>query len=189
MKSPGPSDGPHLPAGSSAAKELIAAIGFQARHADAGRHIELLQDLTRSGIDSPQIAFVTFPGAVPKLSIDPGDAGDEAVGLDGAKNRPGLGIDLMDLAVPILAHPERAFGPGEPGVAAAAGRRDRSQHLAGFRIDLPDAILGDLKQVPAVESRSSVRGDIDRAERLAARTDRKRSACLRRQTRRAGRHR
>ena len=61
------------------------------------------------------------------------------------------------------------FGPGEPGVAAAAGRRDRGQHPAGFRIDLPDTILGDLKQVPAVESRSSVRGDIDRAERLAAR--------------------
>src|ERR1035441_7560989 len=35
---------------------------------------------------------------------------------------------------------------------------------AGFRIDLPDTILGDLKQVLAVESRSSVRGDIDRAE-------------------------
>jgi hypothetical protein len=167
--SPGPSDGPHLSASSSAAKELIAAIAFQARHADTGRHIELLQDLTRPRIYSPQIAFVTFPSAVPKLSIDPGDPGDEAAALDGAKNRPGLGINLMDLAVPILPHPQRAFGPGESGVAAAAGRRDRSKHPAGFRIDLPDTILGDLKQVLAVESRSSVRGDIDRAERLAAR--------------------
>src|SRR5713101_7592969 len=52
--------------------------------------------------DSPQIALVTFPGAVPELSVDPGDAGDEAVGLDRAKNRPCLGIDLMDLPVPIL---------------------------------------------------------------------------------------
>src|SRR5580704_14875125 len=164
--SPGPSDGPHLPASSSAAKELIAAIAFQARDADTGRHIELLQDLTRSRIDSPQIAFITFQSSVPKLSLDPGNPGDEAAAFDGAKNRPGLGIDLMDLAVPILAHPQRAFGPGESGVAAAARRRDRSKHLAGCRIDLADTILGDLKQVLAVESRSSVRGDIDRAERL-----------------------
>ena len=56
-------------------------------------------------------------------------------------------IDLMDLAVAILPHPERAFGPGEPRVAAAAGRRDRGEHPAGLRIDLLDAILGDLKQV------------------------------------------
>src|SRR5580704_3926536 len=169
MSSPGPSDGPHFPASSSAAKKLIAAITFQARHADTGRHIELFQDLTRARIYSPQIAFVTFPSAVPKLTVDPSDPGDEAAALDGAKNRSGLGIDLMDLAVPILAHPQRTFSPGEPRVAAAAGRRDRSKHPAGFRIDLPDAILGDLKQVSAVESRSSVRGDIDRAERLAAR--------------------
>src|ERR1700721_333002 len=95
VASPGPSDGPHFPASSSAAKELIAAIAFQARHADTGWHIELLQDLTRPRIDSPQIAFVAFPSTVPKLSVHPGDAGDEAVGLDGAKNRPGPGIDLM----------------------------------------------------------------------------------------------
>ena len=82
---------------------------------------------------------------------------------------PVCGIDLMDLAVPILAHPERPFGPGEPGVAAAAGRRDRGEHAAGLRIDLLDAILGDLKQVLAVEGRSGMRGDIDRAQRLAAR--------------------
>ena len=75
----------------------------------------------------------------------------------------------MDLPVPILPHPERPFGPGEPRVAAAAGRRDRGEHAAGLRIDLLDAILGDLKQVLAVEGRSGMRGDIDRAQRLAAR--------------------
>ncbi len=106
---------------------------------------------------------VAFPGAVPELAVDPGDPGDEAVGLDGAKDRPGLGIDLMDLPVAILPHPERAFGPGEPRVAAAAGRRDGGEHAAGLRIDLLDAILGDLKQMPAVERRSRMRGDIDRA--------------------------
>ena len=61
------------------------------------------------------------------------------------------------------------FGPREPGVTAAAGRRDRGEHTAGLRIDLLDAILGDLKQVLAVEGRSGMRGDIDRAHRLPAR--------------------
>ena len=106
---------------------------------------------------------------MPELAVDPGDAGDEAVGLDGAKDRACLGIDLVDLPVAILPDPERAFGPGEPRVAAAAGRRDRGQHAAGLRVDLLDAILGDLKQVPAVERRSCMRGDFDRALHLSAR--------------------
>ena len=165
----GPADGSHLPAPSASAEELIAAIGLEPRNAHSGRHLEPLQDLSRLRIDSPQIALVTFPGAVPELAIDPGDPGDEAVGLDGAKNRPGLGIDLMDLPIPILPDPERPFGPREPRVTAAAGRRDRGEHTAGVRIDLLDAILGELKQVLAVEGRSRMRGDIDRAQRLPAR--------------------
>src|SRR5882762_4037257 len=164
----GPADGSHLPAPSSSAEELIAAIGLEARNAHSWRHLEPLEDLSRSRIDSPHIALVTFPGAVPELAVGPGDPGDEAVGLDGAKNRPGLGIDLMDLPVPILPHPERPFGPREPRVAAA-GRRDRGDHTAGLRIDLLDAILGELKQVLAIEGRSCMRGDIDRAHRLPAR--------------------
>jgi hypothetical protein len=106
---------------------------------------------------------------MPELSVDPGDPGDEAVGLNGAKYRPCLGIDLMDLPVPILPHPERPFGPRESRVPAAAGRRDRGEHAAGLRIDLLDAILGDLKQVLSVEGRSCMRGDINRAQRLPAR--------------------
>ena len=105
---------------------------------------------------------VAFPGAVPELAVDPGDAGDEAVGLDRAEHRPGLRIDLVDLAVAVLADPERAFGPGQAGIAAAAGRRDGAEHLAGLRIDLLDAVLGDLEQVPAVERRARMRGDVDR---------------------------
>ena len=120
-------------------------------------------------IDAPQIALVAFPGAVPELAVDPGDAGDEAVGLDGAQDRAGFGIDLMDLALAVLPDPERAFGPGEAGVAAAAGRRDGGEHAAGLRIDLLDAILGDLEQVLAVEGGAGMRGDVDRAQRLAAR--------------------
>src|SRR5262249_17407857 len=110
----GTSDGPDLPAPSSSAEELITAIRLEPRNLRSGRHFEPLQDFSRSRIDSPQIALVAFPGAVPKLSVDPGDAGHIAVGLDRAKNRPGLGIDLMDLPVPILSDPERPFGPREP---------------------------------------------------------------------------
>jgi hypothetical protein len=106
---------------------------------------------------------------MPELSIDPGDPGHEAVGLDRAKNRSCLGIDLMDLPVAILSHPERPFGPRESRVAAAAGCRDRGEHAASRRIDLLDAILGELKQVLAVESRSCMRSDIDRAQHLPAR--------------------
>lgn len=169
LASLGPADGSHLPAPSTSAEELIPAIGLEPRHAHSGRHLERLQDLSRSRIDSPQIALVTFPGAVPEISVDPGDPGDEAVGLDRAKNRPCVGIDLMNLPVPVLPYPERPFGPREPRVTSAAGRRDRGEHTAGLRIDLLDAILGELKQMLAVEGRSRMRGDIDRAQRLSAR--------------------
>src|SRR5262245_63726288 len=74
----------------------------------------------------------------------------------------------MDLPVPILSHPERPFGPREPRVSAASGRRDRGEHTAGLRIDLLDAIPGDLIEMPAVESCARVRGDLDRAQRLPA---------------------
>src|SRR5439155_26567054 len=146
----GPADGPHLAATSSSGEEQIAAIGLEPRDVHSGRHLEPVQNLSRSRIDSPQIALVAFPGAVPELSVDPGDAGDEAVGLDRAKNRPCLGIDLIDLPVSILPHPECPFAPREPRVTAAAGRRDRDEHSAGLRVDLLDAILGELKQVLAV---------------------------------------
>jgi hypothetical protein len=165
----GPADGPHLAATSSSAEEQIAAIGLEPRNAHSGRHLEPLQNLSRARIYSPQIALVTFPGGVPQLSVDPGDPSDEAVGLDRAKNLPCLGIDLIDLPVPILPHPERSFGPREPRVTAAAGRRDRGEHAAGLRVDLLDAIFGELKQVLAVEGRSCMRGNINRAQRLPAR--------------------
>ena len=74
----------------------------------------------------------------------------------------------MDLPVPILPYPERPFGPREPGVTAAAGRRDRGEHTTGLRIDLLDVTPGELKQVLAVEGRSGIRDDIDRAQRLPA---------------------
>src|SRR6266446_5515780 len=164
----GPADGPHLPTLSSAAEELITAIGLEPRHADSGRHLEPIHHLSRSRIDSSQIALVTFPGAVPEFSVDPSDPGDEAVGHDRVKDCPCVGIDLIDLAIPILSDPERPFGPREPRVTPAAGRGDRGEHTAVLRIDLLDPILGDLKQMLAVEGRSRMRGDIDRTQAFPA---------------------
>ena len=80
---------------------------------------------------------------------------------------PLFGDRLGGSSGPDTAHPEHPFGPGEP--RAAAGRRDRGEHLPGVRIDLLDATLGELKQVPAVEGRTCRRGDIDRAHHLPAR--------------------
>src|SRR5262249_27661373 len=65
--------------------------------------------------------------------------------------------------------PERPLGPCEPGVPAAAGRRNRGEHAAGLRIDLLDAIASDLKDVLAVEGRAGARGDVDRAHHLPTR--------------------
>src|SRR5215475_14479255 len=56
----GPAHGSYLPAFSSSAEKLIAAIGLESRYAHSARHVECLQDLSCSRIDSPQIAFVIF---------------------------------------------------------------------------------------------------------------------------------
>jgi hypothetical protein len=69
----------------------------------------------------------------------------------------------------IALRPIRLGGSTILAVIAAARRRDRREHTAGYRIDPLDAILGDLKQVLAVEGRSCVRGDINRAQRLPTR--------------------
>ena len=131
-----------------------------------GGILKALQNLSRSRIEPPQIASVAFPRGVPEFAVDPGDPGDETVGLDGAKNRPGLRIDFIDFPVPILPHPERPLGPREPRVAAGVGRPDYGEHTAGFGIDLLDAILGDLIEVLSVEGGSCMRGDSDRAQHL-----------------------
>src|SRR6185503_20352875 len=115
----------------------------------------------------PQIALVTLPRGVPQLAVHPGDAGDKAVGFDRAKDLSGVWIDLMDLPVAILSDPECPFGPCEPRVASAAGCWNGREHTAGLRIDLLDPILGQLKQVRAVEGRSRMRGDVNRAQHLS----------------------
>ena len=98
---------------------------------------------------------------MPELAVDPCHAGDEAVGLDRAENRAGIGIDLVDLPVAIVPDPERPLGPREPRVAAVARRGNRREHAPGRGIDLLDAILRNLKQVPAIERGAGMRGDVD----------------------------
>src|SRR5215475_710352 len=145
---PRPPDSSHFPAAPAAAEERVAAVGLEARHRYAGRHVDLLQNLAALRIDSAQFTFVGFPRAVPKFAIDPGDAGDETVRLDGAKDRAGLRIDLMDRAFAMLPDPEAPFGPCHSG-GAAVRRWDGSDHMAGRRIDL--LIAGNLVQVSAIE--------------------------------------
>src|SRR5262249_26922265 len=96
---PRPPDSSHFPAApTSAAAQRVAAVALAARPRYAGRDVDLLQNLAALRIDSAQFAFVGFPRAVPQFAVDPGDAGDETVRLDGAEDRAGLRIDLMDLA-------------------------------------------------------------------------------------------
>jgi hypothetical protein len=75
----------------------------------------------RAGVSIGSL-YVVFPGGVPQLAVHPGDAGDKALGLDGAQNRSGLGINPQDLPAPILPEPERSFSPGQPRTAVV-GRR------------------------------------------------------------------
>jgi hypothetical protein len=103
---------------------------------------------------------------MPKLAVDPGDPCDHAVALDGPENCSCVGIDLINLPVAILPHPECPFSPRKPRIAPAARRWDRGQDMTGVRIDLLDPVHGDLKQVATVEGCSRVRGDVDRAHRL-----------------------
>src|SRR5205085_9763617 len=78
------------------------------------------------------------------------------------------GIDLVDLAIAVLPHPQATLGPRKPRVAAITRRRDRCDDVAGSRIDLVDARLGDLVEVLAVERGARVAGAVERARGLAA---------------------
>src|SRR5579859_6138487 len=98
---PRPADDSQLSAGRAAAEKPIRAVLFEPRHGHSRRHIDPLQHLSGSRIDPPEIALVTLPRAMPELAVDPGDPGDEPLGFDGALNRAGLRIDLMNLPVPV----------------------------------------------------------------------------------------
>ena len=84
------------------------------------------------------------------------------------RTAPVVGIDLVDLAIAVLPHPQAALGPREARVAAVAGRRDRRHDVAGGGIDLVDPRFGDLVEVRAVERGAGVAGAVERARELAA---------------------
>ena len=75
---------------------------------------QFFKNLARLRVDPPQVALAVLQCRVPKLSVHPGDPGHETVGFDGAKYPPRVRIDLVDLPLPVLAHPQRPFGPREP---------------------------------------------------------------------------
>ena len=131
---------------------------------------------------------VTFPGGVPELAIDPGDSGDEAVGFDGAKDRPCFGIELMDLPVPMLPHPERPFGPGEP-----RARRRWASEWWRARGRFPDRSSGCARRRSGTDAHRQTPFLRARRHRSCGpffhSRGRRRSACLRTQTRLCCRHR
>ena len=141
------------------------------------------------GCDRPQIALVTFPGHMPELSVEPGDPGDEAVGLDRAKNRPCFGIDLIAFSGPDISPTESvpsAHASPEP-LPSGAGIVASTRPVCGSIFWIQ--ILGELKQVLAVEGRSR-RARRHRSSAPFSRSrNRRRSACRQQQTRRADRHR
>jgi hypothetical protein len=150
----GASHGADLAAVAAAAEQQVASVRFEAADVNAVGHGQRLEDRARFGIDPPQLALVTLPGTVPELAVDPGDAGDEAIGFDRAQDRAGLRIDLMDLALLILRDPERPFGPGEPRRVTRRRRGDRRQDRAGGGIDLLDAVGRQLIQVASAATSS-----------------------------------
>src|SRR3546814_5450192 len=81
-----PAHGAQLAAAAAAAEEAFAAVRFEAGDRGAGRHRQRFEDLAAVGVDAAQFTFVTFPGAVPEVAIDPAHAGDETVRFDRAQD-------------------------------------------------------------------------------------------------------
>src|SRR5690606_25102027 len=56
----------------------------------------------------------------------------------------------------------------QPRIATAARCGKGGQNFARVRVELLNAVLRDLKQMPSIESRARVRGDVDGAHGLAS---------------------
>ena len=72
-------------------------------------------------MQTSQIIVITVPGRVPERIANPCDAGDKAVGFDGAKKFSRFRVDLANRPFPVLPYPERAFRPGEARIVATTG--------------------------------------------------------------------
>src|SRR5262245_47037162 len=133
-----------LSARSAAAIKKIRPVRLEPADRGAVRHLQPFEYGAALRVDSSDVALVCLPGPVPELAVDPRHAGDEAVRLDGAHDRAGCGIDLVDFAIAVLPDPQTAFCPGESGITPVARRRNRRYYIAGRGIDLVDARFGDL---------------------------------------------
>src|SRR5690606_20993124 len=100
---------------------------LKAADTDAVRHLQPFQHRATGGINTANLAFVFFPRTMPQLAINPGHACYEAIGLDTANDFSAARINLMDLAILILADPQTPFSPGKPGVITMTGCRNRCQ--------------------------------------------------------------
>ena len=100
--------------------ERVRSVALEPADVGACRHREALEHGAALRIDATQLALVALPGAVPELSVHPGDPGDEAVRVERAQHRARAGIDLMDLPLAILPYPQRAFRPRQPRIVTAA---------------------------------------------------------------------
>src|SRR5260370_35850883 len=178
-KNEGPGNGPlffrrgtphgaNLAAGSTAAIKQVCPIGLEPADHGIARHFEPLEHVAGLRVDPADVALLPFPGPVPQLAVHPGHAGDEAVGFDGALDDAGLRINLVDLAIAVLPHPQTALRPGQPRVAPASGRRDRGTPIAGAGIDLVDPRFRYLVEVRAIEGGACVAGAVERARGLTA---------------------
>ncbi len=79
----------------------------------------------------------------------------------------------MNLARPILSHPERALRPRQTRIAPVRRGGDGGDDPAGTRVHFLDTIIRDLPQMLSVEGRARVRGDREfAAERPALRIQR-----------------
>lgn len=138
-------------------------IGLEARYVRAIREVRPFQHLAALGVDAAQFTLVAFPSAVPELSVEPGHARDEAVGLEGPQDIAVFRVDLIDFALAVVPDPERTFGPGQARVAALAGRWDGGENRTAPGIELVNLGIGDLVDVLAIERRACMAGDAEGA--------------------------
>src|SRR4029434_135926 len=127
-----------------------------------------LEDLASLGIDAAEITLVGLQGGVPELAVHPGDARNESIRFNRAKDGTGRGVDLVDLAGVVLSNPEGPFGPSQARVASVSGRQDSVYDVARARIDLLDRVAGELPQVFAVEGGAGLGGDSELADQRSA---------------------
>ena len=167
--SPRPTDGSHLAAVAAAAEELSPPSDsspdtpMPGGMSSCSRTSPTSGSMRRNSLSSPsQVPCQSSPST----QVTPVT---KRFGLDGAKDRPGFadrsdGSCGRDAGRPRASLPPRRVrnAPPSPGAGIVASTRPVSG------IDLLDTILGDLEQVLAVEGGSRMRGDIERAHRLAA---------------------